>query len=204
MEGKPGSHNARQFIGTQGNTRLGIHFHTFTMDTCGDCRDHKKKVPRLSLRYLLHMRTPFREILDINFHESLAREHLEDGMPVVELHRNHGVPLAAVKSWIASYREGGRAALEEKVARLALKLRKAPTAKELAKLREALLSSDRDTVSNALIVIAVRLVKELTHEVNATLREPHVAEAILTLKALGAASELADAKRRWPTYEHYF
>lgn len=56
---------------------------------------------------------------DVRFQEYVAREHVDGGMPVIELHRNHGIPLSAVKRWIATYEESGREGLEENAAQAA-------------------------------------------------------------------------------------
>jgi hypothetical protein len=53
----------------------------------------------------------------VDFREYVANEHLVDGMPIVELHRNHDIPLGRVRRWIELYREGGRRALEASLAR---------------------------------------------------------------------------------------
>lgn len=60
----------------------------------------------------LHAELGFGDQTDARFHEYVAREHLDTGMPVVELHRNHGIPLSAVKRWIATFAAEGRAGLE--------------------------------------------------------------------------------------------
>jgi hypothetical protein len=49
---------------------------------------------------------------DALYQEYVAREHVDGGMPVVELQRSHGIALSAVKRWIATYLERGRKGLE--------------------------------------------------------------------------------------------
>jgi len=85
---------------------------------------------RTSLSDDLTKRNAWGDATDAAFQEYVAREHLDDGMPVVELHRNHGIPLSAVRKWIARYREAGRAGLEADAA----------VAKERARAREAKLA----------------------------------------------------------------
>jgi transposase-like protein len=151
------------------------------------------------------VRNPFREVLDVDFHESVAREHLKQGMPVIELHRNHGVPLSAVKSWIKLYREGGRSALRKNASRLAVTLQRAPTHAELQKLRMALESEDSDEVQKALILIAVRNIQALIPNVETALKTKSATiDAILTLKALGATQQLKSAKKKFPNYAAWF
>ena len=49
------------------------------------------------------------------FRVYVAQEHLRDRMPIVELHRNHDIPLSRVRAWIATFREGGAGALAAKL-----------------------------------------------------------------------------------------
>jgi transposase-like protein len=79
----------------------------------------------------------FRREADAAFHEEVAREHVDRGMPIVELHRNRGVPLASVRRWIGLYRGGGRSALDEAAAVIAARNRKPATKAQLARLRPA-------------------------------------------------------------------
>lgn len=41
------------------------------------------------------------------FRVYVALEHLRGRMPIVELHRNHDVPLSRVRRWISTYQQGG-------------------------------------------------------------------------------------------------
>lgn len=50
------------------------------------------------------------------FREYVAREHLEGGLPISYLHRNHGLSLTAVRRWIATYARGGREAMTRETA----------------------------------------------------------------------------------------
>ena len=47
----------------------------------------------------------------LDFREYVANEHLVGGMPIVELERNHDIPISRVRKWIKTYAEGGREAL---------------------------------------------------------------------------------------------
>jgi transposase-like protein len=140
----------------------------------------------------------FREEADAAFHESVVREHLEQGMPVVELHRNHGVPLAAVKKWIELYRQGGRAALDAAAAEIARRNAVPLSAKRRAQLAEKLRARDADVVRAALIAVACRKVDELKDAVFAVLETRsggQVIEALITLGELGADEHLDRAER---------
>lgn len=140
---------------------------------------------------------PFREAADAAFHEEVAREHLEQGMPVVELHRNHGVPLASVENWIALYRRGGRAALEAAASEIARKDARPLTRKQLETLTEKLGSSDPDLRRVALIVVGRRRVGALTAAVFSIVEQGQscVIDALLTLGDLGARSHLDRAEK---------
>ena len=143
----------------------------------------------------------FREMLNAEFHERVAREHLEDGMPVIELHRNHGIPLSAVKKWIELFRTGGREAIREAAATLTRTQRKPLAGAALEKLRARLRDGDIDTI----ITVGVRRVHALADEIEALATQRRTAiEALLTLGDLGAfdrldraAVVLGDSYRSW-------
>lgn len=48
---------------------------------------------------------------DLDFREYVAREIVDKGMPVTYIHRNHAIPLSAVKRWVDKFRKHGRAGL---------------------------------------------------------------------------------------------
>jgi hypothetical protein len=140
----------------------------------------------------------FREETDVAFHESVAREHLEQHMPVIELHRNHGIPLAAVTKWIAIYQAGGRPALEVAAEDIARRYTRPLSSKQLAQLAEKLRSREPDAVGAALVTVSCRRVHALTNAVFDVLSKPHagqVIEALITLGDLGAASHLDRAEQ---------
>jgi transposase-like protein len=98
------------------------------------------------------------------FQEYVAREHLDGGMPIVELHRNHGVPLSAVRRWIATFRDDGRQGLEREAReanarakkRESVLVAKGVTPKELDALRAAIASHDIEAGRAAYATIAKR------------------------------------------------
>jgi transposase-like protein len=140
----------------------------------------------------------FREMADADFAERVALKHIADGMPIIELHRNHGVPLTAVRKWIALYREGGRSSVVAYATAIAVKLTKPCTPSELARVRERLLG-DKKTAHQAIITIAVRhihaLVPELLHVLRSGANGSNDIAVILTLRDLNAHEALAEAKQ---------
>jgi transposase-like protein len=141
----------------------------------------------------------FREMADADFHESVAKEHIADGMPIIELYRNHGVPLTAVRKWIALYREGGRSSIVANATAIAAKLTKPCTPLELARLREKLLG-DKEIAHHAIITIAVRRIHALVPELMQVLRSSTAngsndIAVIVTLRELYADDALAEAKK---------
>lgn len=133
----------------------------------------------------------FREMLDAEFHERVAREHLEGGMPVVELHRSHGVPLSAVRKWIQLFQSGGPEAIRAAAEHLARVQRKPPSAAALRKLREALVNPAEDVPSrqarlNAVVTVGVRQIHALANDIENLVPQSGVSiEALLTLGDLG-------------------
>jgi transposase-like protein len=103
------------------------------------------------------------------FQEYVAREHLQGGMPVVELHRNHGIPLSAVKRWIATFQAEGRAGLDAAAQSAAEKaqkrtqalLAKKPSPEEIAALTFMIEGTDIGTKREAYATIGKRLLVAL-------------------------------------------
>ncbi|MEO8799395.1 MAG: hypothetical protein ABI551_16005 [Polyangiaceae bacterium] len=121
----------------------------------------------------LHAELGFGDQTDARFHEYVAREHLDTGMPVVELHRNHGIPLSAVKRWIATFAAEGRAGLEAAAATARAKAigrdaklarAKTPPA-ELDALRHVLSSTDFRVRREAYAVIRKKKLVVLSDEI---------------------------------------
>jgi transposase-like protein len=145
------------------------------------------------------------------YQEYVAREHLDGGMPVIELHRNHGVPLSAVRRWIATYRASGRAGIEraakasrERAARAeARRIAKRPTAAELDRLREMIATRDFPTMRAAYQEIRRRKVIELAAEIVGVIgwveatkqRDRSLQDELELLAAIGARHELHDLAR---------
>lgn len=138
------------------------------------------------------------------FHEYVAREHLDDGMPVIELHRNHGVPLSAVKRWIATYQEGGREAIEraaseakaKEVKRLAKLAKQAVDPAEIDALVKSISSSNLADRRAAYAVVAKRrlvgCIPAVVAVLGAARRSDSVQEELELLATLGAADVLHD------------
>ncbi|WNZ60914.1 transposase [Myxococcus sp. MxC21-1] len=133
----------------------------------------------------------FREMLDAEFHERVAREHVEGGMSVVELRRNHDVPLSAVRKWIELFQSGGPEAIRAAAEHLARVQRKPPSAKALQKLRDALVNPADDERSlqarlDAVVTVGVRRIHALADDIENLVPQSGVGiEALLTLGDLG-------------------
>jgi hypothetical protein len=150
------------------------------------------------------MKTPFREVANAQFQLSVVQEYI-DGMPVVELHRNHGIPLSAVKKWISAYKLGGKRAVIEQAAEMKVLLQKPITAAQRKSILADLVSKDSDKQRNALILVALHQLNELVPNLMNCLKGPATIEAILTLKALGVSKELKVAKSQLGrNYAHWF
>lgn len=141
------------------------------------------------------------------FQEYVAREHLDGGMPVVELHRNHGVPLSAVRRWIATFEAGGREALTraaadanaKALARKKVLAAKGATPAELAELRTMIASGDISAMRRAYAVAAKRSLTALVPDVvavvrraDASPRDVSIQDELELLATLGAKEALHD------------
>jgi transposase-like protein len=137
----------------------------------------------------------FREILDVDYHESVAKEHLEQRMPVIQLARGHGIPLSAVRKWIALFREGGRPALEASVALLRKKYEKPLSRAQLEKLADQIRSDDIDVATGAIVTVGVRRIESLSSAVFQAFSNPHLTfDALLSLGDLGQFELLSQAE----------
>lgn len=112
-------------------------------------------------------------------------------MPVVELHRNHGVPLAAVRTWITLFRDGGREAVRAAAGELARVQRRPPSRAALEKLHAVLVGPANDERSRrartvAVITVGVRRLHALADDIERLTSDRDVRiEALLTLGDLG-------------------
>ncbi len=142
---------------------------------------------------------------DASFQEYVAREHVDGGMPVIELHRNHGIALSAVKRWIATYRESGRKGLELAAAaaatreqkRLKAVLAKKPDPKLIAELTLKIESGDIKTKRQAYAIVGKKRLVALVPTIVAVIRatKPGYSiqdelELLAQLRAKDALSEL--------------
>jgi transposase-like protein len=146
---------------------------------------------------------------DARFQEYVAREHIDGGMPVVELHRNHGIALSAVKRWIETFEEHGRKGLEEAAAvaaekeakRVAALLAKKVAPEEIARLTTMVESADiklmREayaTIGKQRIVAMVPVVVDAIRTKRAGFSIQDELELLATLRAKDALQELASSK----------
>jgi hypothetical protein len=98
------------------------------------------------------------------FQEYVAREHLDGQIPIVELHWNHGIPLAAVRTWVATFRLEGRTGLEREALtanarakkRADARAAKGATPAELDELRAMIASNAIDAQRRAYATIKDR------------------------------------------------
>lgn len=138
----------------------------------------------------------FREEVDAGFHEEIARDHIERGLPLTQLHRNRGVPLASVKKWVSLYREGGRPLLEKAAAEIAKAYIRPLSARQVGELRTQLCADDQDRVTNAIVTVGMRRVSELVDAVfGVFLAHPHAyaISSLFTFADLGATTHLERA-----------
>jgi transposase-like protein len=142
------------------------------------------------------MQRPFRDVANAVFHLSVVREHLKNKTPVVELHRNHGIPLSAVKKWIQAYRQGGTNAVIRDANEVQHTLEKPLSAAKRRAIEAGLRSDDSDEKCTAIIYVALYGLREYVPELMLCLGSPASIDVILTLKTLGATAELAIAKAR--------
>jgi flagellar motor switch protein FliG len=134
----------------------------------------------------------------------VALEHIEGGMPVVELHRNHGVPFASVKQWIALYKQ--REAIQQNADAIQQKLETPITSKERAKLIAQRANSDADVVTEAIINTGLRQVDALVPRLLDLLNdERHAITIIRALQIMKAKDALAQAKTKLgPRFASWF
>lgn len=149
----------------------------------------------------------FRGIDDAEYHESLAREHVRDGMPIVEVARNNDVPVSAVRRYVELYRRGGADALRAAAQQVASTLHKPLSPARLAALRAALTepptTPGREARVAALIEVSVRRLPQFRGEVIAILEQgADVIECLQTLGAVGDVEAL-DRLRLDPRFHSY-
>ena len=140
------------------------------------------------------------DVDDPGFQEYVAREHVDRGMPVVELHRGHGIPLGAVKRWIATFRAGGRKALDEAAARATAKLAASPPGNATVKrLRERIGGKDLDAAVRAIESAGRKKIVALADDLLGVVEAKNaslVIPAIISLGQLGAIEQLTRAARK--------
>lgn len=145
---------------------------------------------------------------DARFQEYVAREHLDGGMPIIELHRNHGISLSAVKRWISTYEQSGREGLEELAAQAALReqkriakvLAQKPDPKLVAELTSTVESSDLSKKRAAYAIIGKKRLSVMVPTIVAAIRKTKSGysiqdelELLAKLRAKEALTELAES-----------
>ncbi|MDB5218843.1 MAG: hypothetical protein JWO86_6770, partial [Myxococcaceae bacterium] len=139
------------------------------------------------------------------FQEYVAREHLDGGMPVIELHRDHGIPLSAVRRWIATFEVGGRPALTRAAGEANAKAAKRKAAfaakgakpEELEALRKMIASRDVAEQRKAYAAIQKRSLTALVPEIVGEVRRKDrakgawsIQDELELLSAIGAKEAL--------------
>jgi len=135
------------------------------------------------------------DVDDVDFQESVAREHVDGGMSVTQLHRGHGLPLSLVKKWVALFAEGGRAALDAAAVVAAAAAAKPLTKSQVSALRTKLQSTDTAVVVKALETVQRRRVGALVDDVLAVIEARHVHAIIPAVAALGAIGAIEHLTR---------
>lgn len=145
----------------------------------------------------------FLESIELPFQLRLVEEHLNDHMPIVELARNHGIPLAAVRKWIHRFKSDGIEGLKADIAATKARYAKPITKTQLLKIAAKL--NDMEHCDDALAEIALRNLTVLAEDVwrIAIVAQKRI-PALFTLAALGDVARL-DAAERYlgPNYSQW-